>query len=229
MSDPALSVRNLSKCYQLGTIGRHTLVEECQYWWHKARGRDPRDHFSKIGHTATEARRIEAEKKGENQFWALKDVSFDVQAGEVIGIIGRNGVPTPNHLTSGELDIHIECFAREDISGAQVAFEFQTADGACLFCSSSQDQTAEKTTLRAGHHHFTCKVSLAWLRAGQYMVQASASVPAIENLDTSVPAVGFHLTDDSSPLMKIGQGRRGVILPILPWQENYSTLGSLEK
>lgn len=90
-SEPAISVRNLSKCYKLGTIGRHTLVDEAQYLWHKIRGRDPREHFSKIGHTATEARRVEAEQEGSQEFWALKDVSFDVQPGEVIGVIGRNG------------------------------------------------------------------------------------------------------------------------------------------
>ncbi|OGV64553.1 MAG: hypothetical protein A2283_10465 [Lentisphaerae bacterium RIFOXYA12_FULL_48_11] len=91
MTEPAISVRNLSKCYKLGTIGRHTLVDEAQYLWHKIRGKDPREHFSKIGHTATEARRVEAEQEGNQEFWALKDVSFDVQPGEVIGIIGRNG------------------------------------------------------------------------------------------------------------------------------------------
>lgn len=91
MSEPAISVRDLSKCYRLGTIGRHTLVDEAQYWWHRIRGRDPREHFRKIGHTATEARRVEAEREGSQDFWALKDVSFDVQPGEVVGIIGRNG------------------------------------------------------------------------------------------------------------------------------------------
>lgn len=91
MTTTAITVQNLSKCYHLGTIGRHTLVDEAQYWWHKLRGRDPREHFSKVGHTATEARKIEAERKGANLFWALKDVSFDVEQGSVIGIIGRNG------------------------------------------------------------------------------------------------------------------------------------------
>ena len=91
MTEPAISVRNLSKCYRLGSINRHTLVDEVQYWWHRARGRDPREYFSKIGHTATEARKVMAERKGATQFWALKDVSFDVDQGAVIGIIGRNG------------------------------------------------------------------------------------------------------------------------------------------
>jgi len=91
MTIPAISVRNLSKCYQLGSIGRHTLVDEVTHLWHKVRGRDPRQHMGTIGHSATEARRVKEEQKGASEFWALKNVTFDVQPGEVIGIIGRNG------------------------------------------------------------------------------------------------------------------------------------------
>jgi len=91
MTSPAISIQNLSKSYRLGVIGRQTLVDEMRYWIYKLRGIDPRAQMKKIGHTATEARRVEAEKKEQNLFWALQDVSFDVQPGEVVGIIGKNG------------------------------------------------------------------------------------------------------------------------------------------
>lgn len=91
MNDPAIQIQQLSKCYKLGAIGRHTLVDEVTHLWHKVRGRDPRQHMGKLGYSATEARRMASEEQGAREFWALRDVSFDVQMGEVVGIIGRNG------------------------------------------------------------------------------------------------------------------------------------------
>ena len=71
MSRPIIEVRNLSKVYQLGTIGATRLKDEVARLWERVRGRH------------------EQEMKGE--FWALRDVSFEVRPGEVVGIIGRNG------------------------------------------------------------------------------------------------------------------------------------------
>jgi len=88
---PAISVKNISKSYKLGTIGRHTLVDEVRYWWRKSLGHDPMKGFAKLGHNATEARRVDAERTGQEIFWALKDASFDVSHGEIVGIIGKNG------------------------------------------------------------------------------------------------------------------------------------------
>ncbi len=81
-SIPAISVRNLSKMYRLGEINRRTLGDELRYGWLKLRGRDPAAHMGKLG---------EKPQERNPEFWALRDVSFEVRPGEVVGVIGRNG------------------------------------------------------------------------------------------------------------------------------------------
>jgi lipopolysaccharide transport system ATP-binding protein len=78
----AISVTHVSKAYRLGTIGGGTLAGDLSRWWAKVR-RQPDPHL-RIGEEH-HARRVG------DQFWALEDLSFNVQQGEVLGIIGRNG------------------------------------------------------------------------------------------------------------------------------------------
>lgn len=84
MSDIAIKVENLSKLYQLGTIGTGTLRNDLHRWWANARGKE--NPLSKIGVLNDRS------KKAESEFvWSLKDIDFEVKKGEVLGIIGRNG------------------------------------------------------------------------------------------------------------------------------------------
>jgi lipopolysaccharide transport system ATP-binding protein len=83
MSQPiAISVENVSKTYRLGTIGSGTLQEDFERFWARLRRRP--DPLAKIGQEQ------HARQVGQH-FWALDKVSFDVEAGGVVGIIGRNG------------------------------------------------------------------------------------------------------------------------------------------
>src|SRR5256714_11108201 len=84
---PAIRVDSLSKLYRVGARQhgyktlRETIVDTCTAPWRRIRQSFvPR----------TEANETGVRLVGEN-FWALKDVSFEVQPGEVVGIIGRNG------------------------------------------------------------------------------------------------------------------------------------------
>lgn len=69
--DIAIRVENLSKCYQIYDTPRDRLKQFILPRLHHLTGQTPRQYF--------------------REFWALKDVSFEVKKGETIGIIGRNG------------------------------------------------------------------------------------------------------------------------------------------
>ncbi|MBS1946966.1 MAG: ABC transporter ATP-binding protein [Bacteroidetes bacterium] len=84
MSDTVIKVENLSKQYRLGEVGTGTLSHDLNRWWARLRGKE--DPFLKIGETN------DREQKGNSDYvWALRDINFEVQQGEVLGIIGRNG------------------------------------------------------------------------------------------------------------------------------------------
>ena len=82
MQKSVIRVENLSKEYRYGIIGHGTLYKDLQSWWARFRGKE--DPNSKVSLHSGPARTGE-------RFWALKDVSFNVKEGEVLGIIGRNG------------------------------------------------------------------------------------------------------------------------------------------
>ncbi len=87
---PIIEVENISKLYHLGLIGATTLHDSLDRWWYKMRGKE--DELKKIGakHLMIEPNDPQAGPEP-NTIWALKDVSFSVKQGEIIGIIGKNG------------------------------------------------------------------------------------------------------------------------------------------
>ena len=84
MSNIAIKVENLSKAYQLGEIGTGTVSRDLERWWAKVRGKE--DPFLRIGETND--RTI----KGTSDIvWSLKDINFEIEQGDAVGIMGRNG------------------------------------------------------------------------------------------------------------------------------------------
>ncbi len=80
----AILIEGLSKQYHLGEIGTGTLSKDLNRWWARVRGKE--DPYLKIGEVNDRATR------GNSDFvWALKDINFEVEQGEVLGIIGKNG------------------------------------------------------------------------------------------------------------------------------------------
>ena len=81
----AIEFNHVGKQYRLGVVSTGTFSHDLNRWWTmNVRGKE--DPYLKIGETNVRS------KKGESDFvWALKDINFSVEQGDVVGIIGKNG------------------------------------------------------------------------------------------------------------------------------------------
>ncbi len=81
----AIEFENISKQYRLGLVSTNTLSHDLKRWYAmNIQGKE--DPYLKIGEVNDRAHR------GESDYvWALKDINFKVEQGDVLGIIGKNG------------------------------------------------------------------------------------------------------------------------------------------
>jgi lipopolysaccharide transport system ATP-binding protein len=86
MSDAIITVEGLSKRYRLGQIGATTLRDTVERWTSRLRRQVPT-----ASSPQPSTSHVPPSTSSRDDLWALKDVSFEVKRGEVLGIIGRNG------------------------------------------------------------------------------------------------------------------------------------------
>ena len=81
----AIEFENISKQYRLGLVSTKTLSHDIRrFWITNVLGKE--DPYLKIGETNDRS------TKGKSEYvWALRDINFKIEQGDVVGIIGKNG------------------------------------------------------------------------------------------------------------------------------------------
>lgn len=79
-----IKAENISKLYRLGQVGTGTLSHDLNRWFSRISGKE--DPYAKIG--TVNDRTV---KSNDEYTWALQDINFEINQGDVVGIIGSNG------------------------------------------------------------------------------------------------------------------------------------------
>ena len=136
-----------------------------------------------------------------------------------VTILNVDGHPSAQISLTEGFEVEIEYDINKPIKGANVVFHLWTSSGVCVFSSTDVDQNSWSIleVREPGRYQARCRVPHYFLRAGRYSVGVSSSIPGVRVLANLSQVLSFDVVDTGSVESKIGQGRQGIIAPVLRW------------
>jgi lipopolysaccharide transport system ATP-binding protein len=138
-----------------------------------------------------------------------------------VAALGPDGRPAAQHDLSKGVTVELDYELQRSVRGAQVVFELWNELGVCVLCSTDFDTAPARffADKPAGAHRARCHIPTDFLRPGTYSLSLSSSVPNVRFLAALPNVLSFEIVDDGSVVLRLAQGRAGLVLPILPWEE----------
>jgi lipopolysaccharide transport system ATP-binding protein len=125
-----------------------------------------------------------------------------------------------NNANKGYLEIGFEVL--EKGRGYDVSMELIHLQYGSIFTSCLKDIDCggnDSKVWDTGYNKFIIELPLNYLREGDYVISAAATIPKVEVLDVYKFETMFSIIDSVSPVAKTTEGRNGAVLPVLEWKK----------
>ena len=139
-----------------------------------------------------------------------------------VALVNNNGqlISTINNNASLYLELSINIM--KPGMAYNFNFELWNMRDECIFSSSFFDNEVGKHAdylWQIGVSVLRVEIPVHMLKEGNYRISIASVIPTVEILDIFPSELRFHINDVSSPIFMTGEGRNGVIIPILNWSK----------
>ena len=137
-------------------------------------------------------------------------------------VLKSGGNETTQILLKDDVFIQVEYEITAPIRRLVLVLELIDSNGTYILSSTDKDQNPStmEDIRNPGRYIAQCHIPNTFLRPGRYYINLRASIPMVRVLGDLPCVLSFDVLDVDSLPSKIGQGRKGVISPVLDWYVN---------